>query len=326
MKQNRTNHDYLKLYNQYIIEDINSLRAFCKLYNLNYIVISRNFKKRNFKLKEVQREATYTKEFILNIHTDHYNNYLSFEELYNKYKISKQLLYRNFKRCSLPIHKNLNKSNVKEKGFLKNIDTALKAYYLGWMFSDGSVGKDLQLTIQARDIDILNLFKSNFGGLLYFQEKRKITHQDQYSLRITSQPDVDFIINHGCHRRKSFNGMKFPTLKSSLYRYFILGFFDGDGSIYESGRNKKIKFFSVDKLFLEELNKHLINAGCKDFYWNTNNKVHILLYGNKDAREKMMEYFYRDNPYFLKRKKEKFYKLVTPREIFDIKIKETCND
>jgi len=319
-------HDYQKMYAQYILENTKSLRAYCSKYSLNYTVISRNFKKLNFQLKDYISDRTYTKQEIEIIYRNHYDNYLSFKELSNKYKISKQLLYRNFKYYGFKVHSNLNKSNVIQKGFLQNIDTPLKAYYLGWMYSDGCVGKDLQLSIQADDIDILKLFQLNFGGNMYFQKRRKITHKDQYSLRIPSQPDIQFIINHGCNRRKSSKGMTFPILNNNLYRYFILGFFDGDGSIYSSGRNKTIKFFSIDKIFLERINNHLISIGCINPRWDSIGNVYVLLYGNSESRKKIMEYFYRDNPYFLKRKKEKFYKLVTPRELFDLKVIQPRND
>lgn len=324
--------NYQQIYEEYLESNDFDLKDFCIRKGYIRHRIYDAFRRRNLVLKTRIRHPKNSKEIYELMYKDHIDHYLTMAELSAKYNIPILRIQRNFTKYKLSWRKSLQKNNAIHTGFLENIDTPLKAYFLGWMYSDGSVSaRNIRIAIQKPDEEVLQLFHQAFGGVLkYYPAKER--QQAQAVLEIYSNPDAQYLIKLGCFPNKSYVGMMFPKLEFYLYRYFILGFFDGDGCIYQSGPVKKIKFLSTDKKFLEDLNKYLLGAGCTRTCWEctkaSRNRIPLysLMYGNKKDRELIMEYFYRDNPYFLTRKKEKFYSLVTPREVFDVKDKHPCND
>lgn len=108
------------------------------------------------------------------------------------------------------------------------INTEEKAYWLGFLFADGSVSKKdniIELSLKSSDINHLIKFKAFIGA------ENKIS-QDKIRCRYlfsSKQMKID-LIKLGCTPNKSLT-LKFPKIKKDLLRHFIRGYFDGDGCI-----------------------------------------------------------------------------------------------
>lgn len=120
----------------------------------------------------------------------------------------------------------LNRTEV-DTSFFENIDTEEKAYFLGIMFSDGSVSRN-QFYLKLKDEDVVVKFKEALK-CNYAIRHNEIPYYN-YILQISSIKMCEDLTNLGCCPNKT-RVLKFPNIPNSLYRHFIRGFLDGDGCI-----------------------------------------------------------------------------------------------
>lgn len=113
----------------------------------------------------------------------------------------------------------------------ENIDNEYKAYWLGFLYADGSVSSKedkIELGLAEKDYKHLEKFKE-FVGLSNKICYRPKTKSYRFSFR--SQRCKQDLIKQGCPPKKSLI-LKFPTeeqVPKELIRHFIRGYFDGDG-------------------------------------------------------------------------------------------------
>ena len=111
------------------------------------------------------------------------------------------------------------------------IDTEEKAYWLGFLYADGSVSSTdnrIELGLAEKDLNHIEKFKE-FIGIPNKISYRPQTKSYRYSFK--SIPCKEDLIKHGCVPKKSLI-LKFPTeeqVPEHLIRHFIRGYFDGDG-------------------------------------------------------------------------------------------------
>lgn len=141
---------------------------------------------------------------------------------------------RRLKKVGIEVTRDFTKTRYSRKGrhkididFFKKIDTEEKAYFLGIMFSDGSVSKN-QFYLKLNDEDIVVKFKE------VLKCDYPIRHNENpyynYILEVSSKEMCNDLINLGCTINKT-KTIQFPNIEESLYRHFIRGFMDGDGCI-----------------------------------------------------------------------------------------------
>ena len=113
----------------------------------------------------------------------------------------------------------------------EKIDTEEKAYWLGFLYADGSVGSKenkIELGLAEKDLSQVEKFKQ-FIGLDNKISYRKNTKSYRSSFR--SQKCKQDLISQGCVPKKSLI-LTFPTeqqVSHSLICHFMRGYFDGDG-------------------------------------------------------------------------------------------------
>ena len=239
----------------------------------------------------------------------------------------------------------LKENNVRVRGYdeynyrrftldetcLDQIDSELKAYYLGFFFADGcnyyetSYKNNLnRITIRILNTDrsILesfakNLYKTNKEVTVIPRSQKNDKWQDIASLEIQSKRISKALHEFGATSNKSLT-LQFPTcIPDELMNHFLRGYFDGDGFIsdYESKPGSRPRFSVIgNKEFMEGFQDVLVkNTGLNVNKLMTKPKIptiRILEYGGTNVVKTIREYLYKDATIFLERKKQRFDKII----------------
>jgi hypothetical protein len=114
--------------------------------------------------------------------------------------------------------------------YFSNIDAGEKAYWLGWLWSDGNIREQIgsyqiKLELHQNDIYILEKFKRAINA-----DHPILSGRDAVRLCTTSKQMFFDVQKYGIIPRKSILATQ-PNLKEEFIADFIRGVFDGDGHI-----------------------------------------------------------------------------------------------
>lgn len=242
-----------------------------------------------------------------------YTNGLSSLQCAKKYDICKHTVLKILKQNNVLIRtiSQAKKKHTVNNDYFEDIDTPDKAYFLGLMVADGNnSGRSLHIGLQCTDGYILNLFKNKIqfsGNIIFHQTKRKnnkLTHLlCIYSNKISSD-----LLKYGVTPNKTYKTY-FPDIPEHLWSHFIRGVFDGDGSIWVSGR---YKFFSLAGTFeLLSAIQSILMIKChipkNKISLLNNKKTYQFSNSHRDDVSKIHDYLYKDcDDLYLIRKRDKF--------------------
>lgn len=270
----------------------------------------------------------YTKEFVDKIEKEYLEGATirELEEKYPEYRgsINVYLKKRNVTR------RRGNISNCNPHYF-SSIDCPQKAYFLGFLMADGCIthkkgkeNKTVKLELKIEDKYILEEFAKAIGSTLKVKESygnnkpykvNNKTYLNKKHNAYFSVGNVDLINDlekYGCVPRKSFKVKKLPQISLELMRFFILGYYDGDG-IASVGKQHYIGFVGT-KEFLQNISKQIkteIDLVEPNIYYNRFNKMYYLCYTSDEAQKALWHYFYDQTDFpCLTRKKEKMQKVL----------------
>lgn len=213
--------------------------------------------------------------------------------------------------------------------FFENIDNESKAYFLGLFYADGynnQSNKTIRLGFAKKDKELLDKFlvaiESNHPTKI--RERNTGNAQTFYYADICSPILSDDLAKYGCIQAKTHVLSQIPDLPEELYRHFIRGYFDGDGSVWYSkvGQTQdKINLsFTGNKPFLLEVQQiliHNLGVGNPNIYIRhkeRNNEIGDLRYAYEPAR-KILEWMYLDCQYYSERKKEISFRQMFEEEL-----------
>lgn len=209
--------------------------------------------------------------------------------------------------------------------FFEKIDTEQKAYWLGFISSDGWISISdtgagtIGIELQISDIDHLKKFNKDIGGNYKIDVFEKTCNLSNDSIklfkmcriRVYSRKMVNDLIKLGLSNNKTEN-LTLPNIPQELMRHYIRGFFDGDGCV--RGRKKTlasghIKMCPICDItskcvsFLEEIRAYLYNNKniCSYIYFNENNIGRLYIHKNQHTLD-FLNYIYADSSVFLSRK------------------------
>jgi hypothetical protein len=179
-------------------------------------------------------------------------------------------LNRTWRACQHKIHQ-LNLGPLRERNnpcavrrdYFRVIDSAEKAYWLGFIAADGCVyigGRQhtLRLDLQPRDLHWLERFRDIIAPEMHITQHGTRS----FSFGIGSQELVADLLALGITPRKS-NTLEWPNVPEAHVIPFLLGYFDGDGCLHRRpGRRKEqyqwsmvgtLPFLTVARDYIQQL-------------------------------------------------------------------------
>jgi hypothetical protein len=194
------------------------------------------------------------------------------------------------------------------KNYFEIIDSEIKAYLLGYLVADGNISKKTNricFCINKNDKSILELFKKELNSENLVRDYTtfdKRTKKYYYSsvFQVSSKKIKEDLKNLGVCENKSmlFKNVNIPK---ELFRHFLRGMMDGDGSISKDKCN-----LISSKEFLEYLNYNYFNNKIylEEMTKNLNTwKLHLQSYS---TILDFLNYIYKDSTVYLDRKYQKY--------------------
>lgn len=194
------------------------------------------------------------------------------------------------------------KINNQMSTWFDNIDSHLKAYWLGFIFADGSVSKNkrqMEIDLSIKDADHLEKFAKLFNVEISYDYCR-------CRCRVCNVYLCSRLVYIGILPNKSYldETSVFDNVPFEFINSFILGFMDGDGSVYKDKRRKKyvIVNFAGRKSILKCVKNRLVgNLGVNDNKILPDKNIFSISWSGKQAK-KVLEWLYKDSPIRLERK------------------------
>lgn len=222
------------------------------------------------------------------------NNHLTRQNPNSKNRVNKHLIYDYFS-C---------------------IDTPEKAYYLGLLFTDGSVDTNryrIRITLQSRDKDILEQMRKDLqvDSNLILDPRGK----GCFSLEFCNKKMFEDLAKYNIIPNKTYSVKHLPTnIPKEFEKDFLRGLLDGDGGITYSenmSSDVTVHFTSyyesivtefrdrIDLLIEKEKHNQPIYTTCWHVSWRGYNQVLSIL-----------NILYKDSSRYINRKYEKYLSLL----------------
>ena len=221
-----------------------------------------------------------------------------------------------------------NSLSLKNINYFSEIDTPIKAYLSGFIAADGAiVGKELTITIHSKDRIVLDVLKSELESTNDIQTITKdgLTH---VRFVTTNENITQDLSKYGIGPNKS---LTMPNLIENIpYEFrnsFILGYFDGDGSINvrEVFINKRhTRKQSIQIRATKELALGIVShLGIQSYHLTDETMPNLNISSLEEVRS-FYNQVYSQSPIFLSRKRDKFlialYRQINKssyRELYD---------
>lgn len=209
------------------------------------------------------------------------------------------------------------------QNFFEIIDSERKAYWLGFMYADGSISRfSCALSLSSLDKRHLEKFKQDIDSSAKIRDSMVNDGLGKFHptshLSFCSLNFYKSLIKQGCTSRKSLN-LVFPNsdiVPPVFLNHFIRGYFDGDGSIGKyTYKNQTSYRFSVvsSKAFIEEFERIICdkcNLKTTKIQKNSKSNVYYSTHSGIENTKKIYDFLYSGATVFLDRKKETFESIL----------------
>ena len=283
---------------KYIVEE-NQRKEIMKEYKISNWMFSKVF-------NEIKETIPNSDSEIKNIILKEYvENNMSKQRIMETYKIGRSIFDRNFKELEIKSNGNQQKRTyTHDYRYFELIDSEEKAYWLGYLFGDGWIyERDNGVGICSKDFEQIEKFKNSINATNPIRSAIK-DGKEYYSLLLSKRETINDVKNLGMHQYKGLT-IEFPYkhLKKELYKPFIRGLFDSDGSIFKGSDNIwKIAYGktkelcdSVQNIIFGKIEYKLQTKNENINYW----QFQVV---KKDNVDKFLQYIYEDANIFLDRK------------------------
>lgn len=203
-----------------------------------------------------------------------------------------------------------------DKGFFQALDTEQKAYWLGFLFADGSVsdktGKSLvRVGLTAKDINHLENLRGALATDVPIYTWTTKSGKPCASLTLCCREMTDSLQAYGLGVGKA-RTFSFPDLPDHLVRHFVRGYIDGDGCFHckphKTDRYLVCRMHVIaNKAFLENLQIILAkfcDLNLTKFRPTLSADFFVLQYGGRRQVARIASYLYEGATIWLPRKRE----------------------
>jgi DNA-binding transcriptional regulator WhiA len=195
----------------------------------------------------------------------------------------------------------------------ETIDSEEKAYWLGFLYADGSVGSSedkIELGLAEKDLKHIEKFR-DFMGI-----SNKISYREStksYRMSFRSANCKKDLIDKGCVPKKSLI-LKFPTeeqVPKTLIKHFIRGYFDGDGWFTNTDSCFQVGIIGTEdfiKGFLDNIEN--VNKDNKIFTVHRTDGAKRYVFGAYQDVLNFLNWIYEDSNVYLDRKYEHYLDFI----------------
>lgn len=234
-------------------------------------------------------------------------------EIAKDYNVCDASIAKVLRENGVIIRKAARRSNIKNHDYFEVIDSPDKAYFLGWMITDGSVvdhgtrpgrADTISLEIHNKDRYILERFADCLGASIDVVKDE--TKRNNCYIRFSSEKMSLDLSKYGVVPRKTWI-QYLPELSDALMPHLLRGVFDGNGTItIDKHGYHHIGFYGSEALCTQitDLLSDKLNLRKSKVSKST---CYHAWYGSKEAEKKIFHYMYDDcGDLFLQRKYAKF--------------------
>lgn len=215
------------------------------------------------------KKIEFSQEQINDILNKYQNNW-SQQKIANDYGISRSVIKRLLDTSDKDIVIRERTSKYKyQQDIFENIDTVEKAYWLGFLAADGcnyqrEHNASIIINIHKKDIEHLEKFKlfckTDTPIKSYVGNEGFSNQTPMCKITLNSKKISNDLIDKGIIPNKSLI-LQPPNIPENFYKPFILGYFDGDGSIYKTSQYNN---YNISIQGTQEILKWI----CKELNWD----------------------------------------------------------
>lgn len=268
------------------------------------------------------KKVVFTNEQIQEILDLYVNQEMGMSKIGKIYNVSKTVIARILKENNIT-HRNNNHIYKANYRIFKDIDSAEKAYWLGFFAADGYVyqrkenalaGNFCGINIHKKDkehLEKLKKFMNSDVKIIDHIQTQGFSNDTPMSRIVFNSNDmVNDLIDKGVTPKKSLTLLP-PNIQEKFFLPFILGYFDGDGSIFQdSHKNFGINIVGTKEV-LGWINNILnISNKLEQRTITEKNNYYIRCGGNQKSYA-IMKQLYNSVPVHLDRKYEIYKNLET---------------
>ena len=215
-----------------------------------------------------------------------------------------------------------------DESYFEQINTPEKAYWLGFIAADGNLHRRdghqglISIGINEKDIELLNNFREELKTTkpINITKDKRREKTAIATLQITSDKIFNDLLNKGIGIRKTFDldlNFVFKHIPIKYHSDFILGYFDGDGSI-DIPQNNTVSKSHIRisgpitnlKVFFHILDSVGVKSSVIQDKRKYSEPFGSLEFKNTTEKYIFLKYIYKSNVKCLKRKKEQSIELI----------------
>ena len=210
-----------------------------------------------------------------------------------------------------------NRKYYFNENYFQDINSEEKAYWLGFLYADGSISKInvISIALKAEDKNHLLKFLKNVNGVADQLHYNKETNS--YKISLCSIIMTEQLKQYGFTTNKSYDNTDyiFSLIPNQYKKDFIRGFWDGDGYVSKNNVNQNITgvISNNNKLLISFCN--YFNSFFEDATFSKvtygDNYPRIRLKCNK--AKKLCDLLYKNASIYLDRKYQNYLQLNKPK-------------
>lgn len=209
---------------------------------------------------------------------------------------------------------------MKYKGEFKIIDSKEKAYLLGLIMADGGLfynkrsgAYQVKIKLKKSDKELLDKIYNLFPFFTEPRLEKRVDERDSYYIYVYSKEFFNDLKNLGILERKSYenaNNVFLPKLNDEYFYSYLLGLFDGDGTIQQDKKGRvRLEIIGKNKNLFESITNRLFQLGIKsNLYYRKDKDYYMIRISRKEYVNKLIKGF-ENNILCLERKFKPYFNI-----------------